>query len=193
MEKLVINIGRQFGSGGKDIAALVAERLSFPLYDDALIRQAAIESGFDESMFLNADEKRGLFSFSSVFGGIGREQIFTIQSNTIQNIADRESAVIVGRCANYVLRDRDYTLDVFIMAPLEKRVERIMKKHQMDEESARSWIEKEDKQRAQYYDFFTFSQWGQASDYDFCIDSSLFGYEQTAEIIVELAKRKLGL
>ena len=193
MEKLIISIGRQFGSGGKDIATRVAERLQIPLYDDALLRQAAVESGIDESVFMQADEKRALFSFSSVFGGgIGREQVFTIQCDTIRNIASRESAVIVGRCANYILRDREMVLNIFITAPMEKRVERIMKKHSLSEEKALALIEKEDKARAQYYNFFTFGEWGRASDYDCCIDSSLLGYEQTAELIVSLAEKMMA-
>ena len=188
---LIITIGRQFGSGGKAIAALVAERLGVPLYDDALLRQAAVESGFDETIFKQADERRGIFSFSSVLGGsIGREEVFKIQSETIRRIAGRESAVIVGRCANYVLRDRDNVLNVFVSAPLPVRVGRISDKRGIPAAEAEAVILDEDRKREKYYDFFTFGHWGAASEYDLCIDSSVLTYDQVAEFIVEVARKR---
>ncbi len=189
---MIITIGRQFGSGGKAIAALVAERLGVPLYDDALLRRAAVESGFDEAIFKQADERRGIFSFSSVFGGsIGREEVFKIQSETIRGIAMRESAVIVGRCANYVLRDMPRTFNVFIAAPMSVRVERICRKRGVSPQEAEELIAATDRSRSRYYDFFTLGRWGAAADYDLCLDSSVLSYDTLAGAIIDLAQKKM--
>ena len=196
----IINIGRQFGSGGKLIALRISEVLGIPVYDNELISKAADESGFSKELFERSDEKRSIFSMSSFFGSgrfgsaqnfVGDNELFKIQSEVIKNIAAKESAIFVGRCSNYILRD-SRCLDVFITAPLEDRVQRVSERLGISAEEARDRIGKQDRTRETYYNFFTFGNWGAAADYDLCIDSSLLGINGTSDYIIEFG-RKTGL
>ena len=198
MKKLIITIGRQFGSGGKDVADALGRRLGIPVYDNELITKAAQESGFSAELFVQSDEKKRFFSltsiFSSNFGGdsdnyMSDKNLFNIQCSTIRNIAEQGSAVIVGRCSDYVLRDSGCTLDVFLTSPEDARVARIMEREGLSKEKATALMEKKDKGRADYYNYYTFGNWGVASTYDLCLDSSILGVEGTAEFIIEYARR----
>lgn len=201
MKGLIINIGRQFGSGGRLVALEIGRRLGINVYDKELLSRAAESSGFSPELFTRNDEKRSLFSFSSIFSAAGFGQpgsgidecsLFAIQSRAIQEIAGSESAVIIGRCADYILRERGCTLDVFITCPAEKRIRRIMDREGLSYEKAKSLMEKNDRERESYYNHFTLGNWGVASNYDLCVDSSILGIEGTAEHIIEFA-RKAGL
>lgn len=196
----IINIGRQFGSGGKLIALRISEVLGIPVYDNELISKAADESGFSKELFERSDEKRSIFSMSSFFGSgrfgsaqnfVGDNELFKIQSEVIKNIAAKESAIFVGRCSNYILRDTE-CLDVFITAPMEDRVKRVSERLGISPEEAQDRIVKQDRTRETYYNFFTFGNWGAASDYDLCVDSSLLGIDRTSDYIIEFG-RKTGL
>lgn len=196
----IINIGRQFGSGGKLIALRISEVLGIPVYDNELISKAADESGFSKELFERSDEKRSIFSMSSFFGSgrfgsaqnfVGDNELFKIQSEVIKNIAAKESAIFVGRCSNYILRDSE-CLDVFITAPMEDRVKRVSERLGISAEEAQDRIVKQDRTRETYYNFFTFGNWGAASDYDLCVDSSLLGIDRTSDYIIEFG-RKTGL
>ena len=196
----IINIGRQFGSGGKLIALRISEVLGIPVYDNELISKAADESGFSKELFERSDEKRSIFSMSSFFGGgrfgsaqnyVGDNELFKIQSEVIKNIAEKGPAIFVGRCSNYILRDSK-CLDVFISAPLEDRVKRVAERLGVSAEEARDRIGKQDRTRETYYNFFTFGNWGDAADYDLCVDSSLLGIEGTSDFIIDFG-RKAGL
>ena len=196
----IINIGRQFGSGGKMIASRIGETLGINVYDNELISKAAEESGFSKELFERSDEKRSMFNISSFFGTgrfgsaqnyVGDNELFKIQSDVIRGIAEKGPAIFVGRCSNYILRDMA-CLDVFISAPAEERVKRIMERTGLDEDDARTRMERQDRTRQTYYNFFTFGNWGAASDYDLCIDSSLLGIEGTADFIIDFG-RKAGL
>lgn len=198
MKKLIITIGRQFGSGGKDVADALGRRLGIPVYDNELITKAAQESGFSAELFVQSDEKKRFFSltsiFSSNFGGdsdnyMSDKNLFNIQCSTIRNIAEQGSAVIVGRCSDYVLRDSGCTLDVFLTSSEDARVARIMEREGLSKEKATALMEKKDKGRADYYNYYTFGNWGVASTYDLCLDSSILGVEGTAEFIIEYARR----
>lgn len=198
MKKLIITIGRQFGSGGKDVADALGRRLGIPVYDNELITKAAQESGFSAELFVQSDEKKRFFSltsiFSSNFGGdsdnyMSDKNLFNIQCSTIRNIAEQGSAVIVGRCSDYVLRDSGCTLDVFLTSSEDARVARIMEREGLSKEKATALMEKKDKGRADYYNYYTFGNWGVASTYDLCLDSSILGVEGTAEFIIEYASR----
>ena len=169
-KKLIITIGRQFGSGGKAVADELGRRLGIPVYDSELITEAAKKSGIAEEFFKQRDEKRRAL-FIGLKSGMNDEILFGIQSETIRDLADQGSAIFVGRASDYVLRDRD-CVDVFISAPLKARVGRIMERQGLSESEAESLIERKDRGRAEYYDFFTFSKWGSASNYDLCLDSS---------------------
>lgn len=196
----IINIGRQFGSGGKLIALRISDVLGIPVYDNELISKAADESGFSKELFERSDEKRSIFSMSSYFGSgrfgsarnyVGDNELFKIQSEVIKNIAEKGPAIFVGRCSNYILRDSK-CLDVFISAPMEDRVKRVAERLGISAEEARDRIGKQDRTRETYYNFFTFGNWGDAADYDLCVDSSLLGIEGTSDFIIDFG-RKAGL
>ena len=187
-KKLIITIGRQFGSGGKAVADELGRKLGIPVYDSELITEAARKSGISEEFFHKRDEKRRAL-FIGLKSGMDDEVIFRIQSEVIRDLASKGSAIFVGRASDYVLRDLD-CIDVFISAPLEARVKRIMERQGLSESEAETLIERKDSGRAEYYDFFTFSKWGVAANYDLCIDSSILGIEGTAELIIDFAKKR---
>ena len=196
----IINIGRQFGSGGKLVALRIGQSLGINVYDNELISKAAEESGFSKELFERSDEKRSMFNISSFFGTgrfgsaqnyVGDNELFKIQSDVIRGIAEKGPAIFVGRCSNYILRDME-CLDVFISAPAEERIRRVMDRTGLNEDDARTRMERQDRTRQTYYNFFTFGNWGTASDYDLCMDSSLLGIEGTAEFIIDFG-RKAGL
>ena len=197
---IIINIGRQFGSGGKEVAEKIGSSLGIRVYDNELISKAAEESGFSRELLERSDEKRSVFSLFSFFGAdrfgstrnyMGDNELFKIQSDVIRGIAEKGPAVFVGRCSNYILRDKA-CLDAFVSAPLEARVKRVMERLDVDEDEAKTRIERQDRTRQTYYNFFTFGNWGAASEYDLCVDSSILGIEGTAELIIDFG-RKAGL
>ena len=172
-KKILITIGRQFGSGGKAVAEELGRKLGIPVYDNELITEAARHSGISEEFFKQRDEKRRAL-FIGMRSGMDDDVLFGIQSEAIRDIASKGSAIFVGRASDYVLRDLD-CVDVFISAPLEARIKRIVERQGVSEAEAETIIERKDRGRAEYYDFFTFSKWGVASNYDLCVDSSILG------------------
>lgn len=196
-DRLIINVGRQFGSGGKLVAMELGRLLGINVYDNELISKAAQVSGFSSEIFLKNDEKRSIFSFSSLFtlNLTGQENclddgaLFKIQSRVIEDIAAGESAVIVGRCADYILRDRGCTLDIFITSPLSERKKRVSERMEISLEKAEDIIIRNDRKRETYYNYFTLGNWGVASNYDLCIDSSILGIEGTAKYIIDFARK----
>ncbi len=197
-KKVLINIGRQFGAGGKGVAAALAERLDIPVYDHELLQKAAEESGFSPAFFKKSDERRRIWRFGSLFGlnragvyapsGIDETELFKYQSKAIRDIAEQGSAIFLGRASDYVLRDME-CLDVFICAPLADRVGRVMERTAMSAEEAEKYILKKEKARRDYYNFFTLGDWGVASNYDLCLDSSLLGIDGCADMIIEFGRR----
>ena len=201
MEKnIIITIGRQFGSGGKSVADALGRKLGIPVYDSELITKAAQDSGFSAELFVERDEKRRFFSLSKIFTNtysdtedyMSDNGLFKMQSDTIRRIAEQGSAIIVGRCSDYILRDLDNVVDVFLTSPVEVRAERVAERLGISKEKAEEVIEKKDSGRAEYYNYYTFGNWGMASNYDLCIDSSILGLEKTAEYIIDFAG-KAGL
>ena len=195
---ILINIGRQYGAGGKGVAAALGERLDIPVYDNELLQKAAAESGFSPAFFKKSDERKRLWRFGSLFGlnrassyapsAIDGTELFRYQSEAIRDIARQGNAIFVGRASDYVLRDME-CLDVFICAPMADRVARVCERTGMSAEEAEKHIVKKERARAEYYNFFTFGNWGVASNYDLCLDSSLVGIEGCAEIIIEFGRR----
>ena len=193
----IINVGRQFGSGGKLIALELGEKLSIKVYDNELISKAAEESGFNKELFIKRDENRSLFS-GSIFFDSGRyniannylndHELFIIQSNIIKSIADKENAIFLGRCSNYILRDRP-CLNIFIKSPLEVRKARVASRSNISLEEAESLILKQDRTREAYYNYFSFGNWGSASNYDLCIDSSKLDIKSAADFIIDFGKK----
>lgn len=208
--KFYITIGRQKGSGGLEIAKRLSEEFGIPFYDKQLLDVAAKESGLSKEVFMNIDERRGskfisgffsgimgsLYSEYGASSGINREEIFRIQSESIQHIANRESAIFVGRCADYILRERNACLNVFITATSEDRIERLLECNKIanaekySKEDMIELLEKSDSRRENYYNYFTYKQWGAASSYDLCLNSSLLGIEGCVSIIKEIIKSK---
>lgn len=201
MEHTIINVGRQFGSGGKRVASALSERLGIPVYDNELIAEAAEHSGYSKDLFTKSDERKSVFTLSNIFGTTNRysvgesylndNQLFKMQSEVIRDIAAKGPAIFVGRAADYVLRDME-CLDVFISAPLEDRKKMVAERENISLEAAESMIVKKDRKRQDYYNFFTFGNWGVASNYDLCVDTSILGIEGTADFIIEFG-RKSGL
>lgn len=197
-KKIIINIGRQFGSGGKAVADALGKRLGIPVYDNELLAKAAQDFGFTEELFKDRDEKKRSLTLSSIFssslfgGGsylTDDSSLFRMQAQTIRNIAEKGSAVIVGRAADYILRDLNCCLDVFLTSPISARAERVRERTGMSQEDAVDFIEKKEKERENFYNCFTFGNWGVASTYDLCVDTSLLGVEGTADFIIDFAKR----
>ena len=202
-DHIIINVGRQLGSGGHDIGRMLALDFNARYYDRELLNLAAKESGFSEKVFEQNDEKKGflkgLFNLqASHFNGgsiyksnISQESLFQFQSDAIIKAAKEGSCVFVGRCADYVLRDFPNIVNIFITASMDYRVEQIMNKQSLDEDAARAFIEKREDQRAEYYNYFTGKKWGHAASYDLCIDSSILGLVETERSSPILSARSL--
>lgn len=195
----IITIGRQFGSEGREIGKLVADNYGIPFYDKDLLSRAAKESGFCEEMIEVHDERptssflynlvMDTYSFgyntSSFVDMPISHKIFLAQFDTIKKIASEGPCVIVGRCADYALTDYDNVLNLFIYGDFDKRVKRIMERFELNEQKAKEMINKKDKQRQSYYNYYSSKKWGRAESYDLCINSSLFGPEGTKKLIIQ--------
>ena len=180
------------------MALALGRKLGIPVYDQELIAEAAEQSGFSKELFANSDEKRNLLALSSFIVDVGRfgsadnymsdNQLFVIQSNVIRSLADKGPAIFIGRCSDYILRDRK-CLDVFVTATDEVRIKRIAERMNITPEQADSLMRKKDRTRETYYNYYTFGNWGVASNYDLCVDSSVLGIEGTADMIIDFCRR----
>ncbi len=201
--KFAINIGREIGSGGHAIAEIIAKNLGINLYDKKLLDIAAKESGFSKEFFEKADEEASYAKISSFFSPhlfeagiygknyISNDNLFKIQSDAIRSIHKRESCIFIGRCADYILRESPYIFNVFITANIEDRINNIVRLNITSKDQAIKFIEKTDRNRSSYYNFYSGQKWGHSSHYDLSLNSSVFGYDKCAEIIIELTKLKL--
>lgn len=207
-EKFVINIGRQLGSGGKEIGEKLAARLGISFYDKELIKLASEESGLCKEFFEKADEKAsqgiigGLFGMRFPFISDGaipygtclsNDALFKIQSDVIRHLADRKSCLFVGRCADYILREHPRSVNIFISASVPSRIERLCRLHGMTTEQAEELIEKADHKRSSYYNYYSYKTWGAAATYHLCIDSSVLGIDGTVRFLQEFVTLKLRL
>ena len=188
MKHTVITISRQHGSGGREVGRQLSERLGIPFYDHELIEMAAKSSSIDKSFFENADGKGAGGFLDELAAGVHHDlslsdKAFLHQSSVIREIASKGVCIIVGRCADYVLRDRANVLKVFVYADLDSRKERIEHIYKEEDEKALSSIEKTDKKRASYYKFYTGQNFGEAKNYDICLNSSLLGIEKCVEVV----------
>ena len=198
MEKVVITIARQYGSGGKTIGEMLAKKLNIHFYDKELMKLASDESGINEALFVNADAKiksTKLFNIAkSAYSGelippesddfTSTDNLFNYQAKIIRELAQEEPCVIIGRCADYVLKEYDNVLSVFIHAPKDFCMEQAAKKHSMSERELERFITKTDKHRADYYKYHTGREWTDARNYDLCLDSSKLGFERCVEEII---------
>ena len=202
INKIIINVGRQLGSGGHDIGRMLALDFNAKYYDRELLNLAAKESGFSEKIFEQNDERKGFFrglfniqtphvSDGSLYkSGFSQESLFQFQSDAIKKAADGGSCVFVGRCADYILRDYPNTVNIFITASMDFRVAQVQAKQHIDREQARKIIEHGEAKRAQYYNYYTGKKWGAAESYDLCIDSSVLGLMETEKLIAEFIRKK---
>ena len=191
MKNRVITISREFGSGGRTIGKKVAQALGIPCYDSELLQKIAVESGFNENYSKDAGEyaPRGFLwaAFSHRgFGPTNADYLWEIQYKIITELAEQGPCVIVGRCADYVLRDKADCLKVFIHADMKFRAERIVKEYGEREESPEQRLKDKDKRRAAYHRFYTDMKWGHAQNYDVTLNSGTLGIDKCVEIIRQL-------
>lgn len=201
--KVIISIGRQFGSGGRSIGKMIAEKLGIGYYDVELLRLAAKEIGFGEEAFAAVDEKpnfgrffqniENLMSGSQTDSLMSNANLFQVQSDVIRQIAERESCVIMGRCSDYVLREDDRCVSLFLTADEDDRVRRVMERLEVDEAKAEKIITSTNKRRAEYYNYYTGKKWGDAASYHLCVNVTALGEEDTADFICDFVKRKFRL
>lgn len=198
-QKCIITIGRQFGSGGRYVGRLLAEKLSIPFYDKELLSEAAKQSGICEEIFEEHDEKptRSLL-FSLVTGmqhhmGTGNfymdmplnHRIFLAQFDAIRKLAEEGSCVIVGRCADYVLRENPDTVSIFVKADMPSKIQRAVTYYGVEKDKAEERIRKADKQRASYYNYYATATWGDVDNYDLVVDTGALGVEGAVELIAK--------
>jgi cytidylate kinase len=202
---IIINIGRQLGSGGHDIGRMLALDFNATYYDRELLNLAAKESGLSERFFEQHDEHRSFFrSFLHVPNalsatadysrqGFSQDSFFQFQSDAIRKAASQGSCVFVGRCADYVLRDLNNVVNVFITASMDFRIDQVKAKQHCDREAACHIIEQGESRRASYYNYYTGKKWGAAESYDLCIDSSILGLQQTELFIADFVRKRFAL
>lgn len=202
MDNVVITIARQYGSGGRTVGEMLAERLGIHYYDRELMKLASDESGINEALFVNVDEKvknTRLFHIAkSAYNGelippesddfTSTDNLFNYQAKIIRELAEEESCVIIGRCADYVLKEYDNVLSVFVHAPMDFCIEQAAKKHSMSPKELERFILKTDKHRAEYYKYHTGREWTDARNYDLCLDSSKLGFDRCVEEIIAYMK-----
>ena len=194
----IITIGRSFGSCGREIGEKLSKERGVSFYDRNLILMAAKKSGMKMDLLESADEKllnRFLDPYASMNSTMGttNDRLFRVQSEIIREIAGRESCVIVGRQADKVLAGYDNCTKIFIYAPLERRVETIMKRHDLNEQEARRLIRRMDKSRKNYYSYFSDGEWDSKDGKDLMIDSSYLGVDGTVKYLAELIRWKYQL
>jgi cytidylate kinase len=200
-EKFAITIGRQYGSGGKEIGLRVGELLGIKVYDKELLTMAAEKEGINPDYLRRVDERAassllytlamGSSAYSARHLGVDvpiNDQLFIAQTEIIKEIAEEGPAIFIGRCADYVLRNHPHRLSFFIHSDYDSRVHRIMAQHNVKRSEAESMINKTDKKRINYYNFYTGKKWGKFENYHMSLDSSLLGVEGTAQMIAQLVK-----
>ena len=202
MEKYFITIGRQLGSGGKLIGNELSKRLNIPCYDKELIQLASRESGLGKEFFEKFDEKDSYSFWGKYFGVrsgfmgynevnyLCNETLFKIQSDVIRKLAEKESGIFIGRCADYILRDFPNCLKIFISADMKDRICRVMQDDKLTEKEAQARVEQTDKKRSAYYNYYSNKIWGMATSYDLCLNSSFLSIEAIVTLIEEQVKKK---
>lgn len=188
--KYIITIGREHGSGGRKIGHKLAETLNIPFYDSELVNRICKEKGISKEFFSEYDEKKGSLLYSLIMDLYAKEsnlkgensleqKIFHLQSDVIQSIADEGACVIVGRCADYILKDRNNVISIFISADTDSKIQRVSTRNKISEQDAKKKMKEIDNTRRNYYNYYTGKKWGSSYCYDFCIKSNKLGIEQT--------------
>ena len=205
-KKIIITIARQYGSGGREIGEKVAKLLDIPLYDRELIADAAAKGNLNEEVIKHSEESAAnslLYTLAMGSNVLGttmhfgykmplNDKLFILQSEIVKEYASRGSCVVIGRCADYVLRDEPNILRLFIYGDLDHRTARIQSRHpELKSAQIVDVINKTDKRRSSYYNFYTGNKWGKYDNYDLAINSSTLGIDGTAELIASLAKKMI--
>ena len=196
---MIITITREFGSGGRTIAKKLADKLGYAYYDYEIVQQIAQESGFaKEYIEENGEDASSTSTFGFIWNNYGynlSDELYVAQRNVICELADKGNCVIVGRCADYALEDNPYAVSVFIKASLDERVQRIKRIYELNDSKAADLIQKTDKRRASYYNYYSSKKWGEAKSYNLCIDSGLVGIDGSIDMIlkfIELKEKNMG-
>lgn len=206
MAKIAITIGRQYGSGGRELGQRLAKELNIPFYDEELVDMAAKKHDMSSEVLHNVDEKAtNSFLYSLVSGSMGgstppfyydmpiNDKLFIAQSEIIKNLAKEGSCVLVGRCADYVLQDAGANCaSLFIYAPLKDRIERISRLYDLSPEKAKDKIVKTEKKRRTYYNYYSNQEWGKMTNYNLCIDSASIGMDKAVEIAKAYVTARMG-
>ena len=196
-EKTVITIARGYGSGGRQLGLRLADTLGIHCYDRELIRMASEESGINEALFGENDER---IKKSPLFGIVKKhyrgqllppmdadftsdDNLFGYQAKVIRDLAEAESCIIIGRCADYILREYDHVIKLYFYAPFDDCIQRVIDTYGGTEEEAKKKIEKHDKYRAEYYKYYTGRDWNDARNYDFCLNTASMSYEKLIQIV----------
>lgn len=201
MSKQIITISREFGSGGRSVGHRVAELLNVPYYDKELVKQVAVETGFDEKFIEQEGEYaspwQSLLSYAFAGGGGVRQHmnglstadfLWVIQCRVILDLAEKGPCVIVGRCADYILREREDVLNVFVHAPISFRADRVVRLYGESDLAPEKRLEEKDKRRRAYYKHYADREWGMSQNYHLSLDSSLVGVERCAQLVLDVAR-----
>lgn len=206
MEKIIITIARQYGSGGKTVGQMLAKNLGINCYNREILRLASDDSGIREELFNQADERlrnsplfgsstriyRGSLITPDRDGFVSPDNLFNYQAKIIKELAEREPCVIIGRCADFVLKDYPNVMSVFVHAPKEYCIARGMERNSMDEKEMEKFIIKTDRYRGNFYHYYTGREWNDARNYDLCLDSSKLGFDRCVEAIKAYARVRFG-
>lgn len=203
-KSIIINVGRQIGSGGHIIATMLAEDFNCKVYDRELLNLAAKESGFSEKFFEQIDEKKSFMktlfhTYVPFMAGdyydntFSQESLFKFQSDAIRKAADEGTCIFVGRCADYVLRDHTNMVSTFITANFSDRVKRVSERKSCDKETAKKFINSGESDRSEYYNYYTGKKWGHCASYDLCVNTSILGLEETEKYIASFVRKKFNM
>ena len=196
MKRIVITISREYGSGGRLIAKQLSEKMGITFYDKQLIAEVAKKTGFSENFIRDTEHQRPTNSFlfdlyTTVVTPSVPDQVFIAQAKVIKQAAAKESCVIVGRCADYILRDEPNVLKVFVHAPRDQRIRRAREEYGAEEENLENYVIRQDKARAAYHNYFAAGRWGQSREYDLCVNSRI-GIDAAVRVIQSAAQAIMG-
>ena len=190
---VIITVSREYGSGGRYVGRLIADKLGIKLYDKEFVTRIAEETGLSEEYIESNEQKRDILATLNngyYFGVNNSDELFIKESELIKEMASKESCVIIGRCADFILKDRDDIIKVFIYSDMEDKIKRATEIYGFNKEKAEKEIKRIDKLRANHYKYYTDKQWDNHANYDICINSDTFGVEKAADLIYEIAKEK---
>lgn len=184
---MIITIGRQLAAGGREVGRMIADELNLRYFDKEILLESARRSGIADELFRHADENCNLFTLAL---STRSQRLFEYQSEAIAELAQAGNCLFLGRAADYILRNRDDLFSVFLSADNDDRMSRLVCKEQISDNEAISLIEKTDKRRAEYYNFFTGKKWGDSRGYDLCINTTVMGIDGTVKLIIDAVKYK---